>query len=119
MYLDPSRSDVTIGDEDRPLSVEDYTPLLKERQEQWDALVQSQQRSMINLFITTSCNRFFARKSLYSNIPLSGPGWAGAMVSCSLPGRAIQVRWPVPATRDDCGDRCTQTTKVQVVTDPP
>ena len=49
MYLlDPTGGNGTVGDEDRPLNVEEYTPLLKERQEQQELVAQSQHRSTNN-----------------------------------------------------------------------
>ena len=44
--VDPAgSSDALVGDEDRPLNVQDHTPLLKERNEQLESLNQTERRS--------------------------------------------------------------------------
>ena len=43
---DPSSNDDLVGDEDRSLNVQGYTPLLKERNEQLESMDRTDQRSI-------------------------------------------------------------------------
>ena len=45
-WQDSSAQDNAVGNENQPLNVQDYTPLLKERQEHVETPAQPDQRSM-------------------------------------------------------------------------